>query len=61
MFARIREWFFNLTAVLIALVVLSSFLIASYELESWPFGDRRTFRERSPVPPRGRARGWSRS
>ena len=46
MFARIREWLFNLTAVIIAVVVLSSILIASYELESWPFGDHRTFRER---------------
>ena len=46
MFARIRELLFNLTAVIIALVVLSSLLIASYELESWPFGDHRTFRER---------------
>jgi HlyD family secretion protein len=46
MFARIRQLFFNLTAVFIALVVLSSFLIASYELETWPFGDHRTVRQR---------------
>jgi HlyD family secretion protein len=45
MFARIRDWFFNLTAVFIALVVLSSFLIASYELKAWPFGGQRPLRE----------------
>src|SRR5438309_1718531 len=45
MFARIREWFFNLTAVFIALVALSSFLIASYELKTWPFGGQRPLRE----------------
>jgi HlyD family secretion protein len=46
MFAQIREWLFNTTAVLVAVIVLSSFLIASYELESWPFGDHRPFHER---------------
>jgi HlyD family secretion protein len=30
----------------IALLALSSFLIASYELETWPWVDQRTFRER---------------
>jgi HlyD family secretion protein len=46
MLARIRDLFFNLTAIFIALIVLSSFLIASYELEAWPFGDHRPLRER---------------
>jgi HlyD family secretion protein len=41
--------FFNLTAVFLALIVLSSFLIASYELETWPFGDQRTVRERYDI------------
>lgn len=46
MLARIRQLFFNLTAVIAAMVLLSSFLIASYELETWPFGDHRTIRDR---------------
>ncbi len=46
MFARIRAGLFNLTAVLIALVILSSLLVASYELDSWPFGDHKPLRER---------------
>jgi HlyD family secretion protein len=46
MFARFRELFFNMTAALIAFVILSSLLIASYEMETWPFGDHRTIRER---------------
>ncbi len=45
MFERIRELVFSVTGVLIVLVLLSSFLLASYEMDSWPFGDRRTFRE----------------
>src|SRR5262249_264360 len=51
MFALIRQLFFNLTAVLLALIVLSSFLIASYELESWPFGYHRTVRELYAIRP----------
>ena len=46
MFRRIREVVFSLTGVMLVLVVLSSYLLASYELEAWPFGDHRTFRER---------------
>jgi HlyD family secretion protein len=46
MFAHIREWLFNMTAAIIALVALSSYLIASYELEAWPFADQRTIRDR---------------
>jgi HlyD family secretion protein len=46
MFARLRSLVFNLGAVFVALVVLSSFLFASYQLETWPFGDHRTLRER---------------
>ena len=49
MFARIRQLFFNLTAIFIALTLLSSFLIASYELETWPFGDHRALRDRYQI------------
>jgi HlyD family secretion protein len=43
---RIREWFLSLTGMTIAFLTLSSFLIASYEMDSWPFGDYRPLRER---------------
>jgi HlyD family secretion protein len=46
MIRRIREMLLSLTSMLIAIVALSSFLIASYELEAWPWGDHRPFRER---------------
>ncbi len=46
MFRRIRELLFSLTGVIVALLALSSFLVASYELETWPFGDHRPIRER---------------
>jgi HlyD family secretion protein len=46
MFRRIRDVVFSLTGVFLVLIVLSSFLLASYQLEAWPFGDHRTFRER---------------
>jgi HlyD family secretion protein len=46
MFARICERLFNVTAAVIALVVLSSYLVASYELQAWPFAEQRSLRER---------------
>jgi HlyD family secretion protein len=46
MFRRICEVVFSLTGVMLVLVILSSYLLASYELDTWPFGDHRTFRER---------------
>src|SRR5579872_2782306 len=46
MIRRIREWVLSLTGMFVALVVLSSFLIASYELDTWPWADRRPVRER---------------
>lgn len=46
MFSLIRKGLFNVTAAVVALVLLSSFLIASYELDTWPFHDQRSFRER---------------
>jgi HlyD family secretion protein len=45
MFRRIREVVFSLTGVLLVLIIFSSYLLASYELDAWPFGDHRTFRE----------------
>src|SRR5690242_5738423 len=47
MIRRIREWLLSLTSMFVALVVLSSLLIASYELDTWPWADRRPLRERS--------------
>jgi HlyD family secretion protein len=46
MIRRIREWFLSLTGMIIAIVALSSFLIASYELDTWPWADTRPLRER---------------
>lgn len=46
MFRRIRELLFSLTGVIVALLALSSLLLASYQMETWPFGDRRPLRER---------------
>ncbi|MHB1558933.1 MAG: efflux RND transporter periplasmic adaptor subunit, partial [Isosphaeraceae bacterium] len=46
MFRRIRELLFSLTGVIVALLALSSFLVASYQMEAWPFGDHRPLRQR---------------
>jgi HlyD family secretion protein len=46
MIRRIREWLLSLTGMLVAVVVLSSFLIASYEFDTWPWADRRPLHER---------------
>ncbi len=46
MIRRIREMVLSLTTMLIAIVALSSFLIASYELETWPWSDHRPIQER---------------
>lgn len=46
MFRRIRELLFSLTSVIVALLALSSFLVASYQLETWPFGDHRPLGQR---------------
>jgi HlyD family secretion protein len=46
MIRRIRELLFSLTGVIMAVLALSSFLVASYEMETWPFGDHRPLRER---------------
>ncbi len=46
MIRRIREMLLSLTSMLIAIVALSSFLIASYELETWPWGEHRPIQDR---------------
>jgi HlyD family secretion protein len=46
MIRRIRETLLSLTGMVIAIVALSSFLIASYELETWPWADQRPIGER---------------
>ena len=46
MIRRIREMLLSLTGMAIAVVALSSFLIASYELETWPWSDHRPVNER---------------
>ncbi len=49
MIRRIRELLFSLTGVIMALLALSSLLLASYEMNAWPFGDHRPLRERYPT------------
>src|SRR6516162_386949 len=51
MIRRIREWVLSLTGMMVALVVLSSFLVASYELDTWPWADRRPVSERYEFRP----------
>ncbi|MGP0069636.1 MAG: efflux RND transporter periplasmic adaptor subunit [Isosphaeraceae bacterium] len=46
MIRRISEMVFNLTTMCIAVVVLSSWLIASYQLETWPWVENLPFRAR---------------
>jgi HlyD family secretion protein len=46
MIRRIREWFLSLTGMLVAIVALSSLLIASYELDTWPWADHRALHSR---------------
>src|SRR6516165_3611222 len=46
MIRRIREWVLSLSGMVVALIVLSSFLVASYELDTWPWADRRPVQER---------------
>ena len=45
MIRRIREMLLSLTSMLVAIVALSSLLIASYSLETWPWGVHRPIRE----------------
>jgi HlyD family secretion protein len=46
MLSKIRERLFSPTTALIVVVALATFLLASYQLQAWPFGDHRTLRER---------------
>ena len=46
MIRRIREWVLSLSGMVVAVIVLSSFLVASYELDTWPWAS-----ERRPGPP----------
>jgi HlyD family secretion protein len=46
MIRRIREMVLSLTSMCIAVIALSSLLIASYELETWPWVEHKPLRER---------------
>ncbi len=46
MIRRIRETVLSLTGMCVAVVALSSWLIASYELETWPWAEQHPLRSR---------------
>ncbi len=49
MIRRIREMLLSLTGICISIVALSSFLLASYEFETWPWPETRPLREQYEV------------
>ena len=49
MIRRIREMLLSLTGICISIVALSSFLLASYEFETWPWPETRPLREQFQV------------
>ena len=51
MIRRIREMVLSLTGMCIAVVALSSLLIASYELETWPWVENLPLRDRYEIRP----------